>query len=84
LRYKFEDCVLDIDRRELRGATGVVPIAPQVFDLLAYIIRNRDRVVSKDDLIDAMWKGRIVSEPQCRSECDWGYRRGTAGKGFCL
>jgi TolB-like protein len=62
LRYLFEDFALDTDRRELRRGTELVPIAPQVFDLLDYLIRNRERVVSKDDLIAAVWDGRIVSE----------------------
>ena len=62
LRYLFEDFVLDTDRRELRRGTGVVPTTPQVFDLLDYLIRHRDRVVSKDDLISAVWNGRIVSD----------------------
>jgi TolB-like protein len=62
LRYLFEDYVLDTDRRELRLGAGLVPLAPQVFDILVYLIRNRDRVVSKDDLISAIWDGRIVSE----------------------
>lgn len=54
--------MLDIDRKELRRGADMVSITPQVFDLLAYLIRNRDCVVSKDDLIDAIWKGRIVSD----------------------
>ena len=62
MRFQFEDYVLDTDRRELRRGTEVVPIAPRVFDLLAHLIRNRERVVSKDDLIGAVWDGRIVSE----------------------
>jgi TolB-like protein len=62
LLYLFEDCALDADRRELRRGTSLVPIQPQVFDLLEYLIRNRERVVSKDDLIAAVWGGRIVSE----------------------
>jgi adenylate cyclase len=62
LRYLFEDCVLDADRRELRRGAEPMPIAPQVFDLLAYLIRNRERVVSKDDLIAAIWDGRVVSD----------------------
>ncbi len=62
MRYRFEDCVLDTDQRELHRAARLVSVAPQVFDLLTYLIRNRDSVVSKDDLIEAIWKGRIVSE----------------------
>jgi TolB-like protein len=62
LLYCFEDYALDTDRRELRRGAGLVPLAPQVFDLLDYLIRNRERVVSKDDLIGAVWHGRIVSE----------------------
>ena len=62
MRYFFEDCVLDTDTRELHRGANPVSITPQVFDLLDYLIRNRDRVISKDDLIDAIWKGRIVSD----------------------
>jgi adenylate cyclase len=62
LRYHFEDCALDADKRELRRGGDPVSITPQVFDLLEYLILNRERVVSKDDLIDAIWKGRIVSD----------------------
>jgi len=63
LRYVFEDCVLDSDKRELRrGGGDPISITPQVFDLLEYLILNRERVVSKDDLIDTIWKGRIVSD----------------------
>ena len=62
MRYLFEDCVLDTDRRELRRGTKLVPVEPQVFDLLVYLVRNRERVVSKDDLLASVWHGRIVSE----------------------
>ena len=62
MRYLFEDCVLDIDKRELRRGANAVSIAPRVFDLLDYLIRNRDRVVSKDDLVSTVWQGRIVSD----------------------
>ncbi|WP_234685458.1 winged helix-turn-helix domain-containing protein [Bradyrhizobium monzae] len=62
MRYFFEDCVLDTDLRELRRGCNVVATTPQVFDLLTYLIRNRDHVVSKDDLVDAIWSGRIVSD----------------------
>ncbi len=62
MRYFFEDYALDTDRRELRRGPTVVPTAPQVFDLLDYLIRNRERVISKDDLVNAIWNGRIVSD----------------------
>src|SRR5882672_11303936 len=62
MRYFFEDYALDTDRRELRRGPDVVPTTPQVFDLLEYLIRSRDRVVSKDDLVNAIWNGRIVSD----------------------
>ena len=60
--YTFEDYSLDVERQELRRGEDRVVVEPQVFDLLHYLIRNRDRVVSKDDLIAAVWKGRIISE----------------------
>ena len=62
LRYLFEEYAFDTDRRELHRGADVVSIAPQVFDLLEYLIRNRERVVSKDDLIKAIWNGRSVSD----------------------
>jgi pimeloyl-ACP methyl ester carboxylesterase len=61
--FRFGDFTLDTDRRELkRGAADLVAVEPQVFDLLVYLISNRDRVVSKDDLLEGVWGGRIVSE----------------------
>lgn len=62
MRLAFDDCVLDLDRRELSRASQVVATAPQVFDLLVYLVENRGRVVSRDDLISAVWTGRIVSD----------------------
>ncbi len=62
MRYSFESFTLDTDRRELWRGAELVAIAPQAFDLLSYLIRNRNRVVSKDDLMAAIWNGRIVSE----------------------
>jgi TolB-like protein len=62
LRYLFEDYALDTDRREIHRGPEVLPVAPQVFDLLSYLIRNRERVVSRDDLIGAIWNGRAVSD----------------------
>jgi TolB-like protein len=62
VQFIFEDYVLDPERRELSHRAEVVPVGPQVFDLLLHLVRNRDRVVSKDDLLQAVWSGRIVSE----------------------
>jgi len=60
--FSFKDFALDRERRELRSAGAIVPIEPQVFDLLVYLIQNRDRVVSKGDLIASVWGGRVVSD----------------------
>jgi adenylate cyclase len=62
LRYLFENYAIDTNRRELHRGAELVTITPQVFDLLDYLVRNREHVVSKDDLIDAIWNGRIVSD----------------------
>ena len=62
LQFLFGDYVLDQGRRELTLRGQVVAVGPQVFDLLLHLVRNRDRVVSKDDLLQAVWSGRIVSE----------------------
>ncbi len=62
MRYLFEQYVFDTDRRELHRGADVIPVTPQVFDLLDYLIRNRERVVSKDDLINVIWNGRSVSD----------------------
>ena len=62
VRFYFGDQVLDADRRELRRGMTPVAVEPQVFDLLIHLLQNRDRVVSKDDLIASVWHGRIVSE----------------------
>src|ERR1700722_10565484 len=51
-----------MDRRELSRDRRGVPVEPQVFDLLVYLLENRDRVVSRDDLLDKIWGGRIVSD----------------------
>ncbi|MBR0774816.1 winged helix-turn-helix domain-containing protein [Bradyrhizobium diazoefficiens] len=62
MRYLFEEYTFDTRLRELRRGTEAVSVTPQVFDLLDYLIRNRERLVSKDDLIDAVWNGRAVSD----------------------
>ena len=62
MQLAFGDYVLDAERRELSRSGDQVAIEPQVFDVLLYLVQNRDRVVTKDDLIGAVWGGRIVSE----------------------
>lgn len=62
MRYRFDDCTLDTARRELHRGGGPVAVEPQVFDLIEFLIRHRDRVVSRDDLIAGVWGGRIVSD----------------------
>ena len=62
LDFRFADFEIDIARQELRRGGAVVHIEPQVFDLLVHLIRNRERIVSKDELIEVIWQGRIVSE----------------------
>lgn len=60
--FRFAEFVLDPSRRELLRCGEAVHVEPQVFDLLLHLIRNRDRVVSKDELLSVVWQGRIVSE----------------------
>jgi TolB-like protein len=62
LLYSFDNYTLDADRRELRRGADLVAVEPQVFDLLEFLIRRRDRVVTRDDIFEAVWKGRVVSE----------------------
>ncbi len=60
--YAFENYLVDVPRRELRRGNDRVPVEPGVFDLLHFLIRHRDRVVSKEDLIAAVWAGRTISD----------------------
>jgi TolB-like protein/cytochrome c-type biogenesis protein CcmH/NrfG len=62
VQFLFADCILDADRRELTRGLKPVAVEPQVFDLLIFLLKNRHRVVSKDDLIASIWDGRIVSD----------------------
>ncbi|CAN7742100.1 winged helix-turn-helix domain-containing tetratricopeptide repeat protein [Bradyrhizobium sp. LjRoot220] len=62
MQFQFANLVLDTAVRELTRDGQNVAVEPQVFDLLTYLVEHRDRVVSKDDLIESIWHGRIVSE----------------------
>jgi TolB-like protein/Flp pilus assembly protein TadD len=62
VHFRFADFEIDLGQQELRRSGEAVRVEPQVFDLLVHLVRNRDRIVSKDELIDTIWQGRIVSE----------------------
>ncbi len=60
--YRFDAFSLDSESLELRDGDDPVAVEPGVFSVLAYLIENRDRVVSKDELIEAIWDGRAISD----------------------
>jgi len=62
VKFNFDNHILDTDRRELRRGGELVAMQPQVFDLLIHLLKHRERVVSRDDLIALVWGGRIVSD----------------------
>ena len=62
MKFRFAEFEIDVARYELRRLGKAVPIEPQVFDLLVHLVRNRNRIISKNELIDAVWMGRIISE----------------------
>jgi TolB-like protein len=65
--FQFANFSIDTDRRELRGAAGVIHVEPQVFDLLLHFVQNANRVISKDELIEQIWKGRVISNAALNS-----------------
>jgi DNA-binding winged helix-turn-helix (wHTH) protein len=62
VRFRFGDYALDTDTRELKRGPELIYLAPKVFDLLAYLVQNRERVATRDDLLKFVWSGRIVSD----------------------
>ena len=62
MRYRFSNFEMDTDRLEFRTKGEVQPLEPQVFDILRHLVKNADRLVSRDELIAAVWDGRIVSD----------------------
>jgi DNA-binding winged helix-turn-helix (wHTH) protein len=62
VQFRFADHLLDKDRWELSRGGVLIDLEPQVFDLLVYLVENRDRVVTRDDLFASVWSGRIVSD----------------------
>lgn len=67
MQFRFENHTLDRNLRELTRGGTPVPMQPQVFDLLVYLVEQRGRVVSKDDLIAKVWGDRIVSDSALNS-----------------
>jgi len=59
---QINGCSIDTDAYEIRRNGELVPVEPQVFDLLVFLLKNPDRVVTKDEIIEHIWSGRSVSE----------------------
>jgi DNA-binding winged helix-turn-helix (wHTH) protein/pimeloyl-ACP methyl ester carboxylesterase len=66
--YGFEECELDLDAHELRRSGKVQAVKPRVFKLLGYLVENSSRMVSKDELLEHVWDGRIVSDSALSSQ----------------
>src|SRR5262245_9294808 len=62
MMFTINGCSIDTDAYEIRRDGSVIPVEPQVFDLLVQLLENRDRVVTKDEIIERIWHGRAVSE----------------------
>lgn len=62
MQYSFGDYTLDLQRDELRAATGVVRLDHQVFAVLTYLVQHRDRVVRRQELFEQLWRDRFVSD----------------------
>jgi DNA-binding winged helix-turn-helix (wHTH) protein len=62
LKYRFDEFEIDLIQQELRRGDKFIHIEPQVFDLIVHLVRNHDRIISKDELIENIWHGRIISE----------------------
>jgi TolB-like protein/DNA-binding winged helix-turn-helix (wHTH) protein len=80
VQYRFADYEIDLSQQELRRLGEAVHIEPQVFDLIVHLVRNHDRIVSKDELIETIWNGRIISEAALSSRIN-GARRALGDNG---
>ncbi|SFB72018.1 Transcriptional regulatory protein, C terminal [Nocardioides terrae] len=83
--YRFADCELDLDQFELRRDGCVVHVEPQVIEVLSYLISHPQRLVTREELLDAVWGDRFVSASALASrlmqarKAVGGHRRPTAG-----
>jgi DNA-binding winged helix-turn-helix (wHTH) protein len=80
LKYQFTEFEIDLSQQELRRLGQAVHIEPQVFDLIVHLVRNHDRIVSKDELIETIWNGRMISEAALSSRIN-GARRALGDNG---
>ena len=80
MQYRFAEFEIDLSQQELRRLGASVHIEPQVFDLIVHLVRNHDRIVSKDELIETIWNGRIISEAALSSRIN-GARRALGDNG---
>src|SRR3954453_5137726 len=80
MQYRFAEYEIDLSQQELRRLGEAVHIEPQVFDLIVHLVRNHDRIVSKDELIETIWNGRIISEAALSSRIN-GARRALGDNG---
>jgi TolB-like protein/DNA-binding winged helix-turn-helix (wHTH) protein len=80
VQYRFAEFEIDLSQHELRRLGESVHIEPQVFDLIVHLVRNHERIVSKDELIETVWNGRIISEAALSSRIN-GARRALGDNG---
>ena len=80
MKYRFAEFEIDLSQQELRRLGEPIHIEPQVFDLIVHLVRNHDRIVSKDELIETIWNGRIISEAALSSRIN-GARRALGDNG---
>ena len=70
--FSLDRCRIDCDRRELHRDGALTHVEPQVFDVLVHLVRHRDRVVSKEELLRNVWSGRFVSDDTLTSRVSEG------------
>ena len=75
MRLRFDDYILDVARRELWRSSEPIVIEPQVFDLLGYIVQHPEHVVTKDQLLQAVWGGREETEARGRRRVELRVRK---------
>ena len=73
--FRFADFEIDVAQHELRRKGEIVPIEPQVFDLLVHLVRNCNRIVGKEELIDVVWQSCAISEATLSSRVQRGSPR---------